>query len=142
MEGGAREIIYKDYADIWMSIINPILLQISCFVLYLWFDDSTGELTELLMEIFLIIFFMNGISMAVTYIGREPVLTIVMALGYTIISNSDQLFELMNHLVMPWTLNGIQDGTGSLSCTGFAVVGSVGWVVGIFQSRKRNGGFI
>lgn len=142
VEGGAREIIYKDHADIWMSIINVILQQMAFFLLYIWFDDSRGQVTELLMEIFLIIFFMNGMSMVITYTGREPILTIVMVLGYTIISNSEKLFELMNCLVMPWTLNRIQEGTGSLACTGFAVVGSAAWVVGIFKSRKRNGGVV
>lgn len=137
VEGGAREILSRDHADIWMSIINTILQQVAFLFLYIWFDDSTGDVTKLWMEIFLIILFMNGMSMLITYITKEPVFTILIAVGYTIISNSDKLFELMNVSSMPWTLTMIQEGTDSSCYMEFAMAGVAAWGVAIAISRKR-----
>ncbi|MCI5883294.1 MAG: hypothetical protein MRZ84_04590 [Eubacterium sp.] len=43
----------------------------------------------------MIIFLMNGIGMAATYLTREPAITVLITLGYTVISNG-KMFELIS----------------------------------------------
>ena len=59
VDGGAREILIKDHADIGMTLTNTILQMVMFLALYFYFDDSYGEVTNLLTEIVVITFFMN-----------------------------------------------------------------------------------
>ena len=107
VDGGAREILIKDHADIGMTLTNTILQMVMFLALYFYFDDSYGEVTNLLTEIVVITFFMNGIAMAVTYVTREPAITILLTLGYTVICNG-KIFELVSEVVIPWRITTIR----------------------------------
>ena len=136
VDGGAREILIKDHADIGMTLTNTILQMVMFLALYLHFDDSYGEVTNLLTEIVVITFFMNGIAMAVTYVTREPEITILLTLGYTIICNG-KIFELVSEVVIPWRITTIRgEGLDSPYYVNFLVVGIVAWAIGITQAMR------
>ena len=134
VDGGAREILIKDHADIGMTLTNTILQMVMFLALYFYFDDSYGEVTNLLTEIVVITFFMNGIAMAVTYVTREPAITILLTLGYTVICNG-KIFELVSEVVIPWRITTIRgEGLDSPYYVNFLVIGIVAWVIGITQA--------
>lgn len=136
VDGGAREILIKDHADIGMTLTNTILQMVMFLALYFYFDDSYGEVTNLLTEIVVITFFMNGIAMAVTYVTREPAITILLTLGYTVICNG-KIFELVSEVVIPWRITTIRgEGLDSPYYVNFLVIGIVAWVIGITQSMR------
>ena len=136
VDGGAREILIKDHADIGMTLINTILQMVMFLALYFYFDDSYGEVTNLLTEIVVITFFMNGIAMAVTYVTREPAITILLTLGYTVICNG-KIFELVSEVVIPWRITTIRgEGLDSPYYVNFLVIGIVAWVIGITQAMR------
>lgn len=136
VDGGAREILIKDHADIGMTLTNTILQMVMFLALYFYFDDSYGEVTNLLTEIVVITFFMNGIAMAVTYVTREPAITILLTLGYTVICNG-KIFELVSEVVIPWRITTIRgEGLDSPYYVNFLVIGIVAWVIGITQAMK------
>ena len=136
VDGGAREILIKDHADIGMTLINTILQMVMFLALYFYFDDSYGEDTNLLTEIVVITFFMNGIAMAVTYVTREPAITILLTLGYTVICNG-KIFELVSEVVIPWRITTIRgEGLDSPYYVNFLVIGIVAWVIGITQAMR------
>lgn len=136
VDGGAREILIKDHADIGMTLINTILQMVMFLALYFYFDDSYGEVTNLLTEIVVITFFMNGIAMAVTYVTREPAITILLTLGYTVICNG-KIFELVSEVVIPWRITTIRGGgLDSPYYVNFLVIGIVAWVIGITQAMR------
>ena len=136
VDGGAREILIKDHADIGMTLTNTILQMVMFLALYFYFDDSYGEVTNLLTEIVVITFFMNGISMAVTYVTREPAITILLTLGYTVICNG-KIFELVSEVVIPWRITTIRgEGLDSPYYVNFLVIGIVAWVIGITQAMR------
>ncbi len=136
VDGGAREILIKDHADIGMTLTNTILQMIMFLALYFYFDDSYGEVTNLLTEIVVITFFMNGIAMAVTYVTREPAITILLTLGYTVICNG-KIFELVSEVVIPWRITTIRgEGLDSPYYVNFLVIGIVAWVIGITQAMR------
>ena len=136
VDGGAREILIKDHADIGMTLTNTILQMVMFLALYFYFDDSYGEVTNLLTEIVVITFFMNGIAMAVTYVTREPAITILLTLGYTVICNG-KIFELVSEVVIPWRITTIRgEGLDSPYYVNFLVIGIVAWVIGITQAMR------
>lgn len=136
VDGGAREILIKDHADIGMTLTNTILQMVMFLALYFYFDDSYGEVTNLLTEIVVITFFMNGIAMAVTYVTREPAITILLTLGYTVICNG-KIFELVSEAVIPWRITTIRgEGLDSPYYVNFLVIGIVAWVIGITQAMR------
>ena len=136
VDGGAREILIKDHADIGMTLTNTILQMVMFLALYFYFDDSYGEVTNLLTEIVVITFFMNGIAMAVTYVTREPAITILLTLGYTVICNG-KIFELVSEVVIPWRITTIRgEGLDSPYYVNFLVIGIVAWAIGITQAMK------
>lgn len=136
VDGGAREILIKDHADIGMTLTNTILQMVMFLALYFYFDDSYGEVTNLLTEIVVITFFMNGIAMAVTYVTREPAITILLTLGYTVICNG-KIFELVSEVVIPWRITTIRgEGLDSPYYVNFLVVGIVAWAIGITQAMR------
>ena len=136
VDGGAREILIKDHADIGMTLTNTILQMVMFLALYFYFDDSYGEVTNLLTEIVVITFFMNGIAMAVTYVTREPAITILLTLGYTVICNG-KIFELVSEVVIPWRITTIRgEGLDSPYYVNFLVIGIVAWVIGITQATR------
>lgn len=136
VDGGAREILIKDHADIGMTLINTILQMVMFLALFFYFDDSYGEVTNLLTEIVVITFFMNGIAMAVTYVTREPAITILLTLGYTVICNG-KIFELVSEVVIPWRITTIRgEGLDSPYYVNFLVIGIVAWVIGITQAMR------
>ena len=136
VDGGAREILIKDHADIGMTLTNTILQMVMFLALYFYFDDSYGEVTNLLTEIVVITFFMNGIAMAVTYVTREPAITILLTLGYTVICNG-KIFELVSEVVIPWRITTIRgEGLDSPYYVNFWVIGIVAWVLGITQAMR------
>lgn len=136
VDGGAREILIKDHADIGMTLTNTILQMVMFLALYFYFDDSYGEVTNLLTEIVVITFFMNGIAMAVTYVTREPAITILLTLGYTVICNG-KIFELVSEVVIPWRITTIRgEGIDSPYYVNFLVIGIVAWVIGITQAMR------
>ena len=136
VDGGAREILIKDHADIGMTLTNTILQMVMFLALYFYFDDSYGEVTNLLTEIVVITFFMNGIEMAVTYVTREPAITILLTLGYTVICNG-KIFELVSEVVIPWRITMIRgEGLDSPYYVNFLVIGIVAWVIGITQAMR------
>ena len=136
VDGGAREILIKDHADIGMTLTNTILQMVMFLALYIYFDDSYGEVTNLLTEIVVITFFMNGIAMAVTYVTREPAITILLTLGYTVICNG-KIFELVSEVVIPWRITTIRgEGLDSPYYVNFLVVGIVAWAIGITQAMR------
>lgn len=136
VDGGAREILIKDHADIGMTLTNTILQMVMFLALYFYFDDSYGEVTNLLTEIVVITFFMNGIAMAVTYVTREPAITILLTLGYTVICNG-KIFELVSEVVIPWRITTIRgEGLDSPYYVDFLVIGIVAWVIGITQAMR------
>lgn len=136
VDGGAREILIKDHADIGMTLTNTILQMVMFLALYFYFDDSYGEVTNLLTEIVVITFFMNGIAMAVTYVTREPAITILLTLGYTLICNG-KIFELVSEVVIPWRITTIRgEGLDSPYYVNFLVIGIVAWVIGITQAMR------
>lgn len=136
VDGGAREILIKDHADIGMTLINTILQMVMFLALYFYFDDSYGEVTNLLTEIVVITFFMNGIAMAVTYVTREPAITILLTLGYTVICNG-KIFELVSEVVISWRITTIRgEGLDSPYYVNFLVIGIVAWVIGITQAMR------
>lgn len=136
VDGGAREILIKDHADIGMTLTNTILQMVMFLALYFYFDDSYGEVTNLLTEIVVITFFMNGIAMAVTYVTREPAITILLTLGYTVICNG-KIFELVSEVVIPWRITTIRgEGLDSPYYVNFWVIGIVAWVIGITQAMR------
>lgn len=136
VDGGAREILIKDHADIGMTLTNTILQMVMFWALYFYFDDSYGEVTNLLTEIVVITFFMNGIAMAVTYVTREPAITILLTLGYTVICNG-KIFELVSEVVIPWRITTIRgEGLDSPYYVNFLVIGIVAWVIGITQAMR------
>ena len=136
VDGGAREILIKDHADIGMTLTNTILQMVMFLALYFYFDDSYGEVTNLLTEIVVITFFMNGIAMAVTYVTREPAITILLTLGYTVICNG-KIFELVSEVVIPWRITTIRgEGLDSPYYVNFLVIGIVAWVIGITQALR------
>lgn len=136
VDGGAREILIKDHADIGMTLTNTILQMVMFLALYFYFDDSYGEVTNLLTEIVVITFFMNGIAMAVTYVTREPAITILLTLGYTVICNG-KIFELVSEVVIPWRIATIRgEGLDSPYYVNFLVIGIVAWVIGITQAMR------
>ena len=136
VDGGAREILIKDHADIGMTLTNTILQMVMFLALYIYFDDSYGEVTNLLTEIVVITFFMNGIAMAVTYVTREPAITILLTLGYTVICNG-KIFELVSEVVIPWRITTIRgEGLDSPYYVNFLVIGIVAWVIGITQAMR------
>lgn len=136
VDGGAREILIKDHADIGMTLTNTILQMVMFLALYFYFDDSYGEVTNLLTEIVVITFFMNGIAMAVTYVTREPAITILLTLGYTVICNG-KIFELVSEVVIPWRITTIRgEGLDSPYYVNFLVIGIVAWVIGSTQAMR------
>ena len=136
VDGGAREILIKDHADIGMTLTNTILQMVMFLALYFYFDDSYGEVTNLLTEIVVITFFMNGIAMAVTYVTREPAITILLTLGYTVICNG-KIFELVSEVVIPWRITTIRgEGLDSPYYVNFLVIGIAAWVIGITQAMR------
>lgn len=136
VDGGAREILIKDHADIGMTLTNTILQMVMFLALYFYFDDSYGDVTNLLTEIVVITFFMNGIAMAVTYVTREPAITILLTLGYTVICNG-KIFELVSEVVIPWRITTIRgEGLDSPYYVNFLVIGIVAWVIGITQAMR------
>lgn len=136
VDGGAREILIKDHADIGMTLTNTILQMVMFLALYFYFDDSYGEVTNLLTEIVVITFFMNGIAMAVTYVTREPAITILLTLGYTVICNG-KIFELVSEVVIPWRITTIRgEGLDSPYYVNFLVIGIVAWAIGITQAMR------
>ena len=136
VDGGAREILIKDHADIGMTLTNTILQMVMFLALYFYFDDSYGEVTNLLTEIVVITFFMNGIAMAVTYVTREPAITILLTLGYTVICNG-KIFELVSEVVIPWRITTIRgEGLDSPYYVNFLVIGIVAWVIGITRAMR------
>lgn len=142
VDGGAREILIKDHADIGMTLTNTILQMVMFLALYFYFDDSYGEVTNLLTEIVVITFFMNGIAMAVTYVTREPAITILLTLGYTVICNG-KIFELVSEVVIPWRITTIRgEGLDSPYYVNFLVIGIVAWVIGITQAMRGKCRFI
>lgn len=136
VDGGAREILIKDHADIGMTLTNTILQMVMFLALYFYFDDSYGEVTNLLTEIVAITFFMNGIAMAVTYVTKEPAITILLTLGYTVICNG-KIFELVSEVVIPWRITTIRgEGLDSPYYVNFLAVGIVAWAIGITQAMR------
>lgn len=137
VEGGAREVLLKDNADIAMAIINTILQILMFLPIYLYFDDSSGNVTNLLSEIFMIIFLMNGIGMAATYLTREPAITVLITLGYTVISNG-KMFELISEAAIPWRITAIcGEGVDSPYYLNFLIAGMIAWSIGITLAAKR-----
>lgn len=137
VEGGARELLTQDYADIVMSIVNTVLQVLMFLPLYIYFEDDSGMVTDLLAEIVLIVFVMNGISMAITYGLKEPAITILLMLGYTVISNG-KVLELMEDVVLPFRIHVNQgQGMNSPYYMNFLLVGLLAWVVGVIQSLRR-----
>lgn len=137
VEGGAREVLLKDNADIAMAIINTILQILMFLPIYLYFDDSSGNVTNLLSEIFMIIFLMNGIGMAATYLTREPAITVLITLGYTVISNG-KMFELISEVAIPWRITAIcGEGVDSPYYLNFLIAGMIAWSIGITLAAKR-----
>ena len=121
---------------IGMTLTNTILQMVMFLALYFYFDDSYGEVTNLLTEIVVITFFMNGIAMAVTYVTREPAITILLTLGYTVICNG-KIFELVSEVVIPWRITTIRgEGLDSPYYVNFLVIGIVAWAIGITQAMK------
>lgn len=136
VETGSGELLFNDRADVWMTIFNTILQVVLFLPLYFYFDDSTGDVTNLLTEIVLIVFFMNGVAMALTYVTKEPALTILFTLGYTVISNS-KIFELMDEVVAPWTITTIStEGVGSSYGMNFVIAGVLAWIIGIIAAVR------
>lgn len=137
VEGGAREVLLKDNADIAMAIINTILQILMFLPIYLYFDDSSGNVTNLLSEIFMIIFLMNGIGMAATYLTREPAITVLITLGYTVISNG-KMFELISEAAIPWRITAIcGEGVDSPYYLNFLIAGMIAWSIGITLAARR-----
>lgn len=137
VEGGAREVLLKDNADIAMAIINTILQILMFLPICLYFDDSSGNVTNLLSEIFMIIFLMNGIGMAATYLTREPAITVLITLGYTVISNG-KMFELISEAAIPWRITAIcGEGVDSPYYLNFLIAGMIAWSIGITLAAKR-----
>lgn len=137
VEGGAREVLLKDNADIAMAIINTILQILMFLPICLYFDDSSGNVTNLLSEIFMIIFLMNGIGMAATYLTKEPAITVLITLGYTVISNG-KMFELISEAAIPWRITAIcGEGVDSPYYLNFLIAGMIAWSIGITLAAKR-----
>lgn len=85
----------------------------------------------------MIIFLMNGIGMAATYLTKEPAITVLITLGYTVISNG-KMFELISEAAIPWRITAIcGEGVDSPYYLNFLIAGMIAWSIGITLAAKR-----
>ncbi len=133
VEGDGREVLLLGGGIASLSFMFFLLHSITLLPMYLFFDNTQGEVTELFLQFQIISFLMCGITLYASTMLKSISLSALIVMAYCAWSNvvSQNLDQFDS-----WKFTNMRPDYFWGDNSKFLLIGIVFWVLGVLQSRK------